>query len=47
MFQDSPRFRSTLHQHVLYFNRLENRLNEMLRHLTAMMEYSRNYVQTF
>ncbi|CAL2032176.1 unnamed protein product [Caenorhabditis brenneri] len=45
--QDSPRFRATIAQHTAYFNRLENRLNEMLRHITAMIDYSKNYVNTF
>ncbi|CAI2328572.1 unnamed protein product [Caenorhabditis sp. 36 PRJEB53466] len=45
--QDSPRFRAALAQHAAYFNRLENRLNEMLRHITAMIDFSKNYVNTF
>ncbi|ULU07567.1 hypothetical protein L3Y34_018940 [Caenorhabditis briggsae] len=45
--QDSPRFRAQVSQHTAYFNRLENRLNEMLRHISAMMEFSKNYVNTF
>ncbi|CAB3411412.1 unnamed protein product [Caenorhabditis bovis] len=45
--QDSPRFRAAIAQHTTYFNRLENRLNEMLRHVSAMIEQSKNYVNTF
>ncbi|CAA19463.2 Truncated cnt-1 [Caenorhabditis elegans] len=45
--QDSPKFRATVAQHAMYFNRLENRLNEMLRHITAMIDFSKNYTNTF
>ncbi|KAK6052668.1 hypothetical protein COOONC_09828 [Cooperia oncophora] len=45
--KDSPRFRAALAQHMQHFSRLESRLNEIQKHVTAMMEYSRNYVSTF
>ncbi|CAI4227051.1 unnamed protein product [Auanema sp. JU1783] len=44
--KDSPRFRASISQHTQYFNKLENRLNEILKHVTAMMEYSKNYIAT-
>ncbi|KAL6736905.1 hypothetical protein Aduo_007207 [Ancylostoma duodenale] len=45
--KDSPRFRASLAQHTQYFSRLENRLNEIQKHVASMMEFSRNYVSTF
>ncbi|KJH51214.1 hypothetical protein DICVIV_02579 [Dictyocaulus viviparus] len=45
--KDSPRFRASLAQHMLYFGRLESRLNEILKHVANMMEYSKSYVSTF
>ncbi|EYB84539.1 hypothetical protein Y032_0314g2220 [Ancylostoma ceylanicum] len=45
--KDSPRFRASLAQHTQYFSRLESRLNEIQKHVAAMMEFSRNYVSTF
>ncbi|CAI5441963.1 unnamed protein product [Caenorhabditis angaria] len=45
--QDSPKFRATISQHTIYFNRLESRLNEILRHINQMIDQSKNYVQTF
>ncbi|KAK5973467.1 hypothetical protein GCK32_008792, partial [Trichostrongylus colubriformis] len=45
--KDSPRFRAALAQHMQHFSRLENRLNEIQKHVTGMMEHSRNYVSTF
>uniref|UniRef100_A0A158PIN3 Arf-GAP with coiled-coil, ANK repeat and PH domain-containing protein 2 n=1 Tax=Angiostrongylus costaricensis TaxID=334426 RepID=A0A158PIN3_ANGCS len=45
--RDSPRFRASLAHHMLYFSRLESRLNEIQKHVANMMEYSKNYVATF
>uniref|UniRef100_A0A914WM73 BAR domain-containing protein n=1 Tax=Plectus sambesii TaxID=2011161 RepID=A0A914WM73_9BILA len=45
--KDSPRFRKQLHDHEQYFSKLETKLNEVLRLVTAMVEYGQNYVATF
>ncbi|XGW09117.1 hypothetical protein V3C99_011433 [Haemonchus contortus] len=45
--KDSPRFRAALAQHMQHFSRLESRLIEIQKHVTNMMEHSRNYVSTF
>ncbi|CAJ0948164.1 unnamed protein product, partial [Mesorhabditis belari] len=43
---DSPRFRLQLKNHEHYFQRLEAKLNEILKNLMHMNEYGRNYTSS-
>lgn len=45
--KDSPRFRQTIGLHQRYFDKLEGRLNELLRLMCSMEEYGKNYTNAF